>query len=366
MAIFKIFPYKDTTIYSHYPLMNTGLDPIIDCSVMSSGESSNNPGVSRILIEFSQEEINDIIQNKISGSNWESNLKLYIGEINGANNDTIVDIFPLYDSWEMGIGKYTTSYTSYGATWLYSNYSGSTKWNSSYNANITGSFLSGSEGGGGSWYTNISASQKIYYYNNNDLNVNITDVVKAWYSESISNNGLIIKQRKEFSTDSFYNTKIQYFSVDTNSIYPPYLEFRWNDYYYNTSSNIPNIPENQEITVNIENNITYYEPETTYKFRIFSRPKYPVKNYQTSSVYNNNYYLPTSSLYAIKDLNTNEYIVDFDPTYTRISADNKGNFFKVYMNGLQSERWYKILIKTNIDGSDLIIDNNNIFKITKG
>ena len=28
MAVYKIFPYKDTTLYSFYPSMNTGIDPI--------------------------------------------------------------------------------------------------------------------------------------------------------------------------------------------------------------------------------------------------------------------------------------------------------------------------------------------------
>ena len=32
MAIYKLFPYKDTTLYSYYPEMNTGIDPIIEIS----------------------------------------------------------------------------------------------------------------------------------------------------------------------------------------------------------------------------------------------------------------------------------------------------------------------------------------------
>ncbi len=36
------------------------------------------------------------------------------------------------------------------------------------------------------------------------------------------------------------------------------------------------------------------------------------------------------------------------------------------MNGLQPERYYKILIKTNIDGEILVIDDNNYFKVING
>ena len=32
MAVYKLFPSKDTTLYSYYPLMNTGLDAICEVS----------------------------------------------------------------------------------------------------------------------------------------------------------------------------------------------------------------------------------------------------------------------------------------------------------------------------------------------
>ena len=32
MAIYKLFPYKDATLYSFYPNMNTGIDPITTIS----------------------------------------------------------------------------------------------------------------------------------------------------------------------------------------------------------------------------------------------------------------------------------------------------------------------------------------------
>jgi len=41
-------------------------------------------------------------------------------------------------------------------------------------------------------------------------------------------------------------------------------------------------------------------------------------------------------------------------------------FFDLYMNGLQPERYYTILIKTTINGSTLVFDNNYSFKIING
>ena len=36
------------------------------------------------------------------------------------------------------------------------------------------------------------------------------------------------------------------------------------------------------------------------------------------------------------------------------------------MNGLEPERYYKVVIKTIYDGQTIIVDNNNYFKIING
>ena len=58
-------------------------------------------------------------------------------------------------------------------------------------------------------------------------------------------------------------------------------------------------------------------------------------------------------------------IVDFDTTFTKLSCDNKSNYFDIYLDGLQPERFYKVLIKSEIDGTDVVIDNDQIFKIVR-
>jgi hypothetical protein len=62
MAVYKIFPTKDATIYSLYPSRNTGLDEIIESST-SVIDASPLPKNSRFLIQFSNTEINAIIAN---------------------------------------------------------------------------------------------------------------------------------------------------------------------------------------------------------------------------------------------------------------------------------------------------------------
>ena len=41
MAVYKIFPEKDATMYSLFPQMNTGLDEILDISNLNFAISSN-------------------------------------------------------------------------------------------------------------------------------------------------------------------------------------------------------------------------------------------------------------------------------------------------------------------------------------
>ena len=115
------------------------------------------------------------------------------------------------------------------------------------------------------------------------------------------------------------------------------------------------------------NNTGVFYSESIQRFRLNIRPKYPTRVFQTSSVYTTNYYLPESqSLYAIKDLDTNEFVIDFDPTYTRISSDSNSSYFDIYMNGLEPERYYKILIKATVDNTTRVYDENLIFKVSNG
>ena len=41
MAVYKIFPHKDATLYSFYPNMNTGIDPVNQISNLNIAVDSN-------------------------------------------------------------------------------------------------------------------------------------------------------------------------------------------------------------------------------------------------------------------------------------------------------------------------------------
>jgi hypothetical protein len=377
MAVYKIFPIKDAAIYSGYPNMNTGLDQIIESSTnfyINNPQSTGPvPQSSRYLIQFDQNEITNTINNIISGSSYDTYLRVFQALIKGLNNDTSVYINAVSEPWAMGSGYFLVNpEVDNGVSWKNTINSTSFWTTSSYPSGTTGSYnltTNPNSNGGGVWYTGSQAYQTFNYYSDLDINSNVTNIVNNWYTNTFNNYGFILRQyeNQEFVNDINQQVEMKYFSVDTNTIYPPQLEFRWNDYIFNTGSSNNLILSTPDALISLSDNLKFYYTESIAKFRINATPKYPVKTFMTSSYYVKNYYLPEDvSLYAIKDTETNEFVIDFDANYTKISADGKSSYFKVYMNGLQPERNYTILIKTIIDDNTIVFDENIIFKVING
>ena len=67
-----------------------------------------------------------------------------------------------------------------------------------------------------------------------------------------------------------------------------------------------------------------------------------------------------------EDSETNEYVIEFDSTYTQISADTTSSYFDIYMGGLEPERYYTVLLKTTIDGTTKVFDEDIMFKVING
>jgi hypothetical protein len=370
MAVYKLFPTQDTTLYSLYPEMNTGLDEILEASLEVGTIGTPAPQASRFLIQFSSDEIADVINNKISSSiSWQSNLKCFIANVTALNEGTTLETYAVSQSWNMGTGRFANSpQTQNGASWIWRDYQGGTAWaTSSYDAGSTGSYSSSVDPGGATWYTKYSGSQLFTYYGDKDVNIDVTEITTSWYNNQLDNNGFIVKQQTEFINDENVQPKLKYFSIDTHTIYPPCLEFKWYDYTWNTGSSTLGTINALPFVVALENNPGIFYLDSINEFRVYARPEYPFRIFTTASLYTQNYYLPEGqSSYAIKDTYTNEFVVDFDDTYTKISADETSCYFTVFMNGLEPERYYKILIKTIVNGNTIILDDSYNFKIING
>jgi hypothetical protein len=363
--------------------MNTGIDSIIEIGNLNINFDPA-PQVFRFLIQFDQSEIEDVIDNKIGGTNFSSSLKCYIATAQGVIAQTNLEVYAVSDFWNNGSGTYLDSpFTTNGVSWRFKTFENGTLWDfSNFSSYVTASY-SGSIIGGGTWYTgsndpnniNLTPTQSFDIRTTKDLNIDVSDIVKVWYSSSnsigdyinIQNNGFIVKWEEaiEFSKESAIQPIMQFYSVDTNTIYPPCLEIKWDDQIFDTGSLSPITTSN--FYASLDNNPGVFYLNSINRFKINVREEFPIRVFQTASLYTNNKHLNSGSLYAIKDLDTNEFVVDFDPNFTKISCDPiEGNYFDVYMNGLEPERYYKILIQTTINGSTIVKDDNYYFKIVNG
>ena len=388
MAVYKLFPYKDATLYSLYPEMNTGIDPITTISNLNLAIDSN-PQVARFLTEFVQEEIEDVINNKISGSQWDVDFRSFIATAQGVVESTDLSVHPLAQHWYNGTGTYLdVPQTTDGCIWFSPNFKGSIAWSSSGTDN-TNHYVTSSynptyvAAGGGAWYhsgsdgTLYAVTQSFDTRSDKDLRVGVKTIVENWYSSSLSvdasaslpNYGFITKWENsvEFNTNIQIQPVMQFYSVDTNTIYPPQLEFKWRDYSsVLTGSASSSIVTTTNLATSLSENPGEFFPSSVNRFRFNLAPKYPTPVWTTSSLFTGVNYLPTASYYAVKDLDTNEFVITFDTEYTQLSSDDKGNYFDIYMNGLEPERYYQILIKTNINGSTIVYDDNYYFKVING
>ena len=365
MAVYKIFPEKSATIYSYYPTLNTGIDEILEISTFQSINGGSE--VSRALIKFPSDQINDVILNKVSGSTYDTYLKGYLANASEIPLNYTLFSFPLAADWNQGTGRLgNVPTTTDGASWKYTDQSGSTAWTAgSFPGGVTGSYT-GSNVGGGAWLTNVNyaSSQSFTNISTKDIEIKVTNTVAAWYSNTISNNGFILKHSSslEFTTASKFETK--YFSANTHTIYPPYLEVRWNDFSYSTGS--LTVVTSSYFTPVINNNKEEYQQDSIQRFRVAVRDLYPPTTFRTTLSFANQKCLPTSSYWSIKDLDTEEMVVDYDTSYTKISCDSVSNYFDVYMNGLEPERYYKLLIKTILPTKEVIVsDKDYIFKVVR-
>ena len=385
MAIYKIFPTQDSTLYSLTPDANFGMDAIIEVSNIIGVDGT--PDIARFLTQFDTDQIVDVIDNKINGNIFDVNFRTFIAEASGISNTQKLEILPVGQPWNNGTGEFGDSpEVTDGCTWADRSSKDTDDWSMGSivdTKNITGSFNSNfSVSGGGNWIyetaTGINTyrvTQSFALRSNKDLNVNTKEIVKKWYSGSVDvsngfrNNGFLVKlsENAEFFTTSSQQPIFKYYSVDTNTIYPPQLEFKWRDFTtVLTGSLTSSIVSDSNLKMSLAENPGVFNINSINRFRLNISPMYPPRTFQTSSFYLGKNFLPTASFYALKDLDTDEYVIDFDTQYTKISADSTSNYFDIYMNGLEPERYYKLLIKTHIDGSTKIYDDNYYFKIING
>lgn len=346
MAVYKIFPSKDAFLNSEFLTANTGKDEILE--VANYKDSNRNQQISRTVVEFSTEELQKVAFTVAEGAPIEASLELFLANASEIPTELTLESALLTKSWESGVGKFEDSPTDRtGVSWLFSKGNQQDQWDSA----------------GGDFDTGSIVSQSFLLDSNLDVNFNVSDQIRSIVSGSISNNGFIIKLSDQDEQRSDVNLTLRYFSVDTNSIFPPQLSIKWDDSVYNTGS--LDVLDDIAPTITLRNNKSVYFTNEVVRFRLSPRPTFPIRRFTTASIYNDIFALPEGSTWALKDEGSEELVIDFDPNYTKISCDDRGPYIDVFMEGLQPERYYRLLFKTPQDSSLKVIDNTNLFKIKR-
>jgi hypothetical protein len=361
--IYSIYPKYDTTIYEKTESLNSGTDSIIEITHETVGQTDRYN--SRILMKFDLTEVQDYINSgKIPSGSVKYYLQLRTAEVREIPQEYSVYAYPVSSSWTNGTGKYyNTPNITDGVSWKYrfSKING-TEWNipslpatSSYYSTI----------GGGTWWNtgSVECSQS-FSYESSDIFMDVTKIVNKWVTGSggLNNDGMILKFGDDMESSYETNAVLKFFSTDSNTIYVPKLHIVWDDSSFVTGSLTKVNSDDTLLNVKLKK---YYSQDEKSKIRIYGNSRYPQKQYTTQSYYVKNYYLPSSSYYEIRDAHTDEIIIPFNTTGSKISCDGTSSYFNIWMNSLQPERFYRVVVKTETDDNVEIFDNNYYFKVTR-
>jgi hypothetical protein len=292
--------------------------------------------------------------------------------------------YPVSQSWIEGEGfDMDIPTTTQGASWDYKTGLNEEDW-----WNPESSSFSTEQGG--AYYKNVYGSQS-FAWGTEDMRMDVTPIVNSWLDETYPNEGFMIKRSgsievqniKSGSGDEGNSDALGsfiFFSRQTNTIYPPKLEVEWYDTTWSTGSLDPLSSTNLEDLVFYMKGLqTQYKEKSKMRFRVVGRERYPTKSYSnTASEYLTVKYLPSGSVekigedgayYSVIDDQTGDVIVPFG-TGSLISCDSTGNYFNLWMDGLQSERYYRFEFKV-VSGSNTsdetiqYFDDNFAFKVVK-
>ena len=387
------YPTADTTIYEGNltSSLNSGRDQILEVQ-KNVDETGTVVSVSRILMKF---DYTDITRKRTAGT-IPTTAKYYLNLYDANSSELKVEqnlfVYMVSGSWTHGTGLSDSNpVIEDGANWKYRG-----------DTTTKNQWVSGSDTQGGTWFTaktgqyEVSSSCSLTY-GTKDLRIDVTNLVNNQIASSsvYGNNGFIIK-RENISTQgnalytvfdpatatgsAEHNTQhlgsLRFFSKETNTIYPPKLEVEWDDSKWTTGSLDPlSSTDLERLNVYFKGIKPEYKEKSKTKFRLVGRELYPTRGFGTTPAALTVKYLPSGSraleqgtYYSVKDASTDEVVIPFS-TGSIVSCDANGNYFNIWMDTFQPERFYKFEIKvvsgSGADQTSMIFDEGYEFKVVR-
>ena len=120
----------------------------------------------------------------------------------------------------------------------------------------------------------------------------------------------------------------------------------------------------EDIKINCKRLKQNYRVNSTATIEVHARELYPSRTFSNNFAYNDVTYLPTSSYYQIRDLNSNDVIIPFSD-YSKISCNSDGNYFNLNLTNFEVDREYKIEFKVERSGSVKYFDDELTFEVIR-
>tara|TARA_Y100000034_G_scaffold136562_1_gene213841 strand:- start:4699 stop:5820 length:1122 start_codon:yes stop_codon:yes gene_type:complete len=367
-----IYSTKDATISSgsnhidgaSFTDQNFGQDEILDLKKDFWNKEFDFP--TRILISFAGTEFTNVSQSIVNGNIVNPKFYLRLYETNGTQDlstEYKLSAFPLSQSWDEGAGRLNDNpKVTNGVSWENRNYypgSSAVSW-----SHDDGTLRHGGYYISGSGY---EASQS-FSYESPDIEMNVTDIVNKWLAGT-SNYGFILRFSGSQETDNQTYGQLKFLSTQTNTIYSPKLEIRWDDHKpctgSNTGSLLPMTASGEEdYMLYMKYLKESYKENDKVKFRVMPRKRYIKKTFSTSvQTVTGSFITEGSGSYSFVDMATGETIIPFS-AYTSMSCDSTSNYFIQWMNGFNPNRAYKILYKLKYnDGQEIVYDDDFEFVV---
>ena len=354
--IWSIPALQDTTIYEKDPYRNSGLDQLLE--LHKQGDvTTTDLTESRILIKFDLTALSTVLtENALSINNISASLKLYTAQESELPKSYTIEARPLAVNWENGsgyasspVGLIASTAVTDGATWMTTAGLGTTTWSASLAANSQIVFNRNPYPGGGTWITSSVASQSFAYKSTDTVDIDITSMVRNWYNQVYTNNGVVLAfNNTSISSSNYPETLIQFYSSDTNTVFEPQLYISWSgSITYNTGSMSLITYEDSPIIYTRAFKGEYLKDK---KVRVLlgSRPRYPRPSFSQNTTYATQKALPRNSYYQIKDAHNEQVIIPYSQ-FTQLNTNANGAYFDFYTTMLYPERYYKFEIKAEFD-----------------